>query len=48
MGVCLVIDNVSFGAWQEWWIATTFAGAALAAAAWRNTKTVTRNDQAYY
>lgn len=30
-----LIANVSYGAWQEWWIATLFASAALVAAARR-------------
>ncbi|MGE0044818.1 MAG: O-antigen ligase family protein [Hyphomonadaceae bacterium] len=31
-----LIANVSYGAWQEWWIAILFAAAALAAAARRS------------
>jgi O-antigen ligase len=35
IGVCAVMYNVSFGAWQEWLVAATFAGAAMVAATYR-------------
>jgi O-antigen ligase len=33
-----VVANVSYGAWQEWWIATIFAAAALVAAVYDTPK----------
>jgi O-antigen ligase len=39
-----VIANLSFGAWQEWWVATGFAAAALVAASVRTTASTLNED----